>query len=102
MSGNEEEVVHPPYNFTWIVKDELAAMACPKTLFNIRFLKKEGIKHLVTLSPESAPPIRTFSDLKWTEIPIEDLSPPSVSQIKKFIDVCLKCKTEDQVSVRYP
>jgi protein-tyrosine phosphatase len=100
MSSDDEEVVYPPNNFSWIVKDELAAMAWPKTPSNLRFLRKQGIKHLVTLSPELTPPIHALADLKWTEIPIEDLCSPSISQMKKFIDVCQKCKTKSQVSVR--
>jgi hypothetical protein len=102
MSNNDEEVVYPPYNFSWIVKDELAAMGWPKKPSNLRFLQKQGIKHLVTLSSELRPPIDILADLRWTEIPVEDLCSPSVIQMKKFIDVCQKCKTKSQVSVCDP
>jgi hypothetical protein len=102
MSRNyekHEEVVYPPNNFSWIVKDELAAMARPGLPSNLRFLEKQGIKHLVTLSPEMRPPIHTFPELKWTEIPVEEFCSPSVSQMKEFIDICQKSKTKNEVSI---
>jgi atypical dual specificity phosphatase len=94
-----EESMHPPNNFSWIVAGELAAMAWPRVASNLRFLEKQGIKHLVTLSPEMRPPIHTLPDLKWTEIPIEEFCSPSVSQMKEFIDICQKAKTRNEVSI---
>jgi protein-tyrosine phosphatase len=98
MSGKDETVCAPS-NFSWIVKDELAAMAWPRTPSNLQFLQKQGISRLVTLSPETRPPVHTSPDLKWTEIPIEEFCSPSVCQMKKFIDICEKSITEGQVSV---
>ncbi|XP_033607073.1 dual specificity protein phosphatase 23-like isoform X2 [Cryptotermes secundus] len=101
MSHNhkwQEEGVYPPNNFSWIVKEELAAMAWPRMPSNLRFLEKQGIKHLVTLSPEMRPPIHTFAELKWTEIPVEEFCSPSVTQIKEFIDICQKSKTKNEVT----
>jgi hypothetical protein len=99
MASEDTEDVCAPFNFSWVVENELAAMGCPGRPSNLRFLEKEGIKFLVTLSPENRPPIRTFPDLKWAEIPIEEFCPPSVSQIKTFIDICRKCQTEKEVSI---
>jgi atypical dual specificity phosphatase len=99
MLGNYEEGAYPPNNFSWIVKNELAAMAWPRKSSNLRFLEKQGIKHLVTLSPEMRPPIHTSPDLKWTEIPIEEFCSPSVNQMKEFIDICQKSKTKNEVSI---
>jgi protein-tyrosine phosphatase len=99
MSCKYEEGVYPPDNFSWIVKDELAAMAWPRVPSNLHFIEKQGIKHLVTLSPEMRPPIHTSADLKWTEIPIEEFCSPSVSQMKEFIEICQKAKTKNEVSI---
>ena len=95
---NNEELIYPPLNFSWIVKNELAAMAWPQSIANLQFLEKQGIKHLVTLSPEKRPPIHSFPNLKWTEIAIKEFRPPSISQIRKFIDVCERCKIKNEVS----
>jgi hypothetical protein len=99
MAHKDGEDVCAPFNFSWVVQDELAAMGCPRIPSNLRFLEKEGIKFLVTLSPEKRPPIHTFPDLKWTEIPIQEFCSPSVSQIKAFIDICQTGKTKKEVSI---
>jgi hypothetical protein len=99
MANKEGESVRAPYNFSWVVQDELAAMGWPQMPSNLRFLEKEGVKFLVTLSPEKRPPIHTFPNLKWSEIPIQEFRSPSVSQIKAFIDICQKFRTKKEVRV---
>lgn len=98
MSNDGEEVAYAPWNFSWVVEDELAVMAWPQTPENLRYILKQGIRHLVTLSPEKKPPIHAFPDLKWTEIGIEEFRSPSIRQIEKFIDVCQRCKAKNEVS----
>nr|CAD7568457.1 unnamed protein product [Timema californicum] len=86
-----------PWNFSWIVPNELAGMAWPQTPANLRFLESQGIKHLVTLSPEKRPPIHAFPGFKWTEIPIEEFEPPKLCQMRKFIDLCQKSRTKNEL-----
>lgn len=94
-----EENIYPPWNFSWIVENQLAAMAWPQTIGNLKYLYEEqGIKHLVTLSPEKRPPIYDYLKLDWTEIAIEEFEAPTVKDILKFIDVCQRCHIKNQVS----
>ncbi|KAK7871029.1 hypothetical protein R5R35_014093 [Gryllus longicercus] len=86
-----DEASYSPWNFSWVVEKKLAAMAWPQTPANLRFLLDQGIRHLITLSPEKRPPIHSFPDLGWTEISIKEFEAPSISQIKKFIDICQRC-----------
>jgi hypothetical protein len=97
--ANKGESVCAPINFSWVVEDELAAMGWPQMPSNLRFLQKEGVKFLVTLSPEKRPPIHTFPDLKCCEIPIQEFCSPSVGQIKAFIDICQKFRTKKEVRI---
>lgn len=97
MSSNHIETC-PPSNFSWIVKNKLAAMACPKTPSNLEYLVQEGIKHLVTLSPEKNPPITGFKKMKWTTIGIEEFEPPNISQIIEFINICEESLRNEEVS----
>ena len=97
---NDEEYVYPPWNFSWVVKNELAAMAWPQSVANLQFLEKQGIKQLITLSPEKRPPINCVPNLKWTEVAIKEFRSPSITQIRKFIDVCQRCKIKNEVSKR--
>jgi len=99
MANNGGESVCAPFNFSWVVQGELAAMGWQHMPSNLRFLEKEGVKFLVTLSPEKRPPIHTFPDLRWSEIPIQEFCSPSVSQIKAFMDICQEFRTKKEVRI---
>ncbi|GJQ76669.1 hypothetical protein Trydic_g15526 [Trypoxylus dichotomus] len=97
MSEFEEEVdSYPPWNFSWVVPNKLAAMAWPQNKENLRYIYEEGIRHLVTLSPEKLPPIEEFPQLEWTQIPITEFDAPTIKDILKFIDICQRCELKDQ------
>lgn len=103
MSENGEEEVdsYPPWNFSWVVDNQLAAMAWPQNKENLRYIFEEGVRHLVTLSPEKQPPIDEFPQLEWTSIPISEFEAPTIKDIVKFIDVCQKCQIKNQVCGTY-
>ncbi|XP_071965044.1 uncharacterized protein [Antedon mediterranea] len=77
----------PPPNFSWVVASRLAAHALPESKQHLQYLFNIGIYHLVTLMSEGIPPMETVPELKWTRIPIEDFTPPSISQIETFVDI---------------
>ncbi|XP_050295432.1 dual specificity protein phosphatase 23-like isoform X2 [Anthonomus grandis grandis] len=76
-----------PWNFSWIIPTYLAATSCPSTLEELKFIKEQGISHLVTLSPEYHPPTKNYPGIKWTYIPINEFEAPSLEDIKKFIHI---------------
>ncbi|KAF4519003.1 hypothetical protein B566_EDAN009766 [Ephemera danica] len=45
-----------PWNFSWVVRDELCAMARPRSPLELAFLVRNGVTQLVTLSREQRPP----------------------------------------------
>ena len=98
-NGGDEVDAYPPWNFSWVVEGALAAMAWPQNKENLRYLHEEGIRHLVTLSPEKLPPIQDFQQLEWTTIPIEEFEPPTIKDILNFIDICQRCQLKNQVSL---
>jgi len=104
-----------------VVQDELAGMGWPKsrdqakwksrskskvemnknslnTFFQLRFLISQGIDHLVTLSSDKLPPHYAFPELKWTLIPVEDFTGPTISEIKKFINIIDEARRNGEVS----
>lgn len=100
MSEEQAEVEvdsYPPWNFSWVVDNELAAMAFPRTVENLRWIAEQGIKHLVTLSPEKQPPIDSTTSFAWTVIPVDEFEPPSIKQIKQFIEICQRCQLKNEV-----
>ncbi|KAJ8963286.1 hypothetical protein NQ318_018753 [Aromia moschata] len=96
MSGAEAQgSASPPWNFSWVVPDELAGMAMPETKENLRYLWQQGIRHLVTLSPERVPPIGE-SQLEWTLLPIEEFEAPTLNDMIAFNDICSRCIANNQ------
>lgn len=90
---------HSPYNFSWIVSNELAGMGWPRTVANLNFLVQQGIKHLVTLSPEMIPPVQNYSQLRWTLIPVEEFEAPSMEDVERFIEICGESRKRNEVNV---
>ncbi|CAK1591254.1 unnamed protein product [Parnassius mnemosyne] len=89
---------YPPYNFSWFVKDKVAAMGWPQTVENLNYLVDSGINHLITLSPEKLPPVFDFErKLKWTEIGIKEFGAPTLKQILKFIEICERAEMKGEV-----
>lgn len=96
-----ERDFHPPWNFSWVVEGELAAMGWPRTPTNVNYIIKENIKHLVTLSPEMLPAVSNRPELSWTLIPVEEFEPPTVDQIAEFIDICIENRQRNRVGVYF-
>lgn len=86
-----------PKNFSWIEEGKLAAFGCPSTAASIQYLLENNITYLVTLSPETPPPIHTFPDINWVEIKVREFYPPTNYQIEKFINTCEKAFSENKV-----
>merc|ERR1712107_471210 len=59
MLGKEERQANYakklPYNFSWIEPRRLAGTSIPSTVAQLEGLVREGVSHLVSLSPETPP-----------------------------------------------
>ncbi|CAB3229899.1 unnamed protein product [Arctia plantaginis] len=88
---------YPPLKFSWVIPKKLAAMAFPRNKENLKFLVNQGITHLVTLTAGKKPPVDDVARLRWSEVPVEEFTPPSLDQIKKFIDICKKSDKNGEV-----
>ena len=91
--------IEAPINFTWVCQDEICGMGWPKSRDQVRFLIDQGIDHLVTLSSDKLPPHYAFPDLKWTMIPVEDFTGPTISEIKKFISIMDDARRDGEVNI---
>ena len=89
--------IEAPVNFTWVVQDELCGMGWPKSRDQVNFLIKQGIDHLITLAADKIPPHYAFPELKWTMIPVEDFTGPSIADIKKFIQIMAEARRDGEV-----
>ncbi|XP_044755908.1 dual specificity protein phosphatase 23-like [Coccinella septempunctata] len=91
-----KSVSYPPYNFSWIEQNKLAAMACPSSEANYQFLRDQGIHHILTLSPENVPTKLKYWDLGWSRIDVQEFEAPSLENILEFLDLCQKCRMRKQ------
>jgi len=78
-----------PRNFSWLVEGMLAGLARPSLRSHIEYLINQGIKHLVTLTelPLTSSMNTDGLDITYTHIPIDDLAPPTLEQVKEFLKV---------------
>jgi len=87
----------PPWAFQWIIKRKLALMAWPQYPEHLRYLLRNGLRRLVTVSTPFRPPIHMFTEFYWIEIPIEELAAPTLEQIKIFM-----CFVENGIQMDEP
>lgn len=83
-----------PQGFSWVEKSRLAAMAAPRSLADLAWLRAQGVQVLLSLTEER--PRRTWSDeagLLVFHEPLEDMEPPrqdalhrAVSAINRAMD----------------
>ncbi|XP_056249259.1 dual specificity protein phosphatase 23b isoform X1 [Seriola aureovittata] len=77
----------PPHNFSWVEPDKLAGLALPRMTSEYQYLLDNGIKHLVCLCERKPPYHDSCPELQLHHIKIADFTPPSPSQIDRFLSV---------------
>lgn len=77
----------PPHNFSWVVPNKLAGLALPRMTSEYQFLLDNGIKHLVCLCERKPPYHDSCPELHLHHIKIADFTPPSPSQIDRFLSI---------------
>ena len=75
-----------PNGFTWIDKSLLAALACPDSLEDLAWLRKQGIEVLLSLTED--PPRRDWvndAGLLVMHVPVEDMEAPTQGQLDRCV-----------------
>ncbi|XP_066940469.1 dual specificity protein phosphatase 23-like [Macrobrachium rosenbergii] len=85
-----------PWNFSWVVNGMLSACSWPRTDREIIWLRRQGIKAIISLSEERQPPPSAWSDMDCHVIAVEEFEPPTMEQIIKFNDICDKMTAENK------
>ncbi|KAK3516686.1 hypothetical protein QTP70_022189 [Hemibagrus guttatus] len=94
-----EQTSGTPTNFSWVEVKKVAGLAWPSSPVHYRFLLDNGIKHLVCLCESKPPAYESCPDLKLHHIPMVDFTPPSLSQIQRFISITEHANTGQAVAV---
>lgn len=76
-----------PHNFSWVESRKLAGLAMPRLPCEYRYMMDSGIKHLVCLCERKPPHHDACPELNLHHIKIADFTPPSPSQIDRFLSV---------------
>lgn len=90
----------PPHNFSWVEPDKLAGLAMPRMTSEYQYLLDNGIKHLVCLCERKPPYYDTCPELNLHHIKIADFTPPSPTQIEKFLAIVEDANSKGEVRCR--
>ncbi|XP_014817377.1 PREDICTED: dual specificity protein phosphatase 23 [Calidris pugnax] len=76
-----------PPNFSWVAEGRLAGLAMPREPGHYRFLRGQGVRHLVSLSERAPPHHGCCPDLQLHRLRIPDFTPPTPQQIQSFLQL---------------
>lgn len=85
-----------PWNFSWVVKGVLCACSWPRSPSEINWLRKAGVKAIVSLSEERQPPISAHEYMDCYVIPVEEFEAPAMEQMTEFVNICDKAAAENK------
>uniref|UniRef100_A0A3Q2NTP6 Dual specificity phosphatase 23a n=1 Tax=Fundulus heteroclitus TaxID=8078 RepID=A0A3Q2NTP6_FUNHE len=87
----------PPNNFSWVEPGKLAGLALPRMPCEYRYLLDNGIKHLVCLCERKPPNHDSCPELQLHHIKIADFTPPSPSQIDRFLSIVEEANSKGEL-----
>lgn len=90
-----------PHNFSWVEPGKLAGLALPRMTCEYQYLLDNGIKHLVCLCERKPPYHDTCPELELHHIKITDFTPPSPSQIDRFLSLVEEANSKGEVRLTY-
>eukprot|EP00088_Acartia_fossae_P019089 TRINITY_DN21089_c0_g1_i1.p1 TRINITY_DN21089_c0_g1~~TRINITY_DN21089_c0_g1_i1.p1 ORF type:complete len:154 (+),score=14.87 TRINITY_DN21089_c0_g1_i1:948-1409(+) len=76
-----------PRNFSWLEVNVLAGSCCPDSELQLRSLSGIGIRHIITLSAESCPPLCAVKGLTMHRILLRDGGAATEQQFQQFFHV---------------
>jgi atypical dual specificity phosphatase len=93
------KIAKRPTNFSWLLQDKLAGSGMPTSFEEIAWIKKQGVKSIVTMT-ENGLPDSWVDGLEYLHVPTEDLSAPDIEKIDAAVDfINERIKNKDPVMV---
>jgi atypical dual specificity phosphatase len=84
----------PPPGFTWVEKPHLAALAHPDTAADLKWLRRNGVELLISLTEN---PLRrdwvNEAGLLAVNVPVPDMEAPTDRQLDHLLDTIRKANT---------
>ena len=92
-------VAKRPTNFSWLLQDKLAGSGMPTSFEEINWIKKQGVRSIVTMTEEGLPD-SWLDELEYLHVPTEDYSAPDIEKIDAVVDfINERIKNRDPVMV---
>ncbi len=79
------KITKKPTNFSWLIDNKLAGSGMPTTSSEVDWVRKQGVKSIVTMTEESLPE-SWVKDIKYLHVPTEDLSAPDMDKIDQAVE----------------
>ena len=77
-----------PTNFSWLEPSKVAGTSVPRSVAEMAAMVREGVAHLVSLSPDTPPPTFPLKGLTIHCIHVKEFEAPSIDQIDEFLHIC--------------
>lgn len=79
------KITKKPTNFGWLINNKLAGSGMPTTHSEIDWVRKQGIKSIITMTEESLPQ-SWLEQIRYLHVPTEDLSAPDMEKIDEAVE----------------
>lgn len=92
-------IIKRPTNFSWLLQDKLAGSGMPTSFEEINWVRKQGIKSIITMT-EHGLPASWVDGFAYLHVPTEDLTAPDIEKIDSAVDfIHMKIKNKEPVMV---
>ncbi len=84
----------PPTGFSWVDPPRLAALACPQSGDDLRWLRRNGVEVLISLTEDPLP--RGWlneAGMLGLSVPVPDMSPPTERQLDHILSTIKKANS---------
>ncbi|MEM2785224.1 MAG: dual specificity protein phosphatase 23 [Candidatus Nitrosotenuis sp.] len=93
------KIAKRPTNFSWLLNDMLAGSGMPTSFEEINWIKKQGVKSIVTMTEQGLPDA-WIQEIKYLHVPTEDLTAPDLEKIDTAVDfIAERIKNKEPVMV---
>ncbi len=89
------KITKKPTNFGWLIENKLAGSGMPTSNIEVEWVKKQGVKSIITMTEESLPD-SWVHDVKYLHVPTEDYSAPDMQQIDEAVEFIQKRIQENE------
>ncbi|MDC8437491.1 MAG: dual specificity protein phosphatase family protein [Candidatus Nitrosotenuis sp.] len=74
-----------PTNFSWLLDGTLAGSGMPTSFEEITWIRKQGVKSIVTMTEEGLPD-SWVNGLEYLHVPTEDMTAPDIDKIDAAVE----------------